>query len=83
MIKCSPHLLGGGDVAHEVHDPPVDDVPEHGLEDLAQEEHDAAAEPLVLAAQLEHLVHQQQQDAQGDVVVSLGQGGKVLIKVSK
>ena len=55
-----------------LHDPPVDDVAEHGLEDLLEDEHDVLPQPLVPLAQVEHLVHEQEDDPQRDVALDGG-----------
>ena len=53
-----------------LHDPPVDAVSKHGLDDLTQDGHYAASQPLV-GLQVKDLVHHQKHDAQRNVIFIL------------
>ena len=55
----------------QMYSTPVDAVSEHGLDELAQNADYASAQPLVAVLQVEHFVHEQQHDAQRDVLVHL------------
>ncbi|UYV69229.1 DDI2 [Cordylochernes scorpioides] len=45
---------------YKCHNPPIDGVSEGCLDDLAKEDDYPAAEPLILAAQVENLIHEQE-----------------------
>ena len=72
-MNCFPEVraqgLGRRPGRKVLDDPPVDDVPEHGLEDLLEREDDVLPQPLVPLAQVEHLVHEQQDDSERDVAL--------------
>lgn len=63
----SGHILWGFNIF-----PPVYSVSIGGPDELLQQVLDVPAQPLVFLFKIKHLVHQQQHDSQGDVIIHLG-----------
>jgi len=59
-----------------IQDPPVDDVAEHGANNLSEECDDAAAQPLVARLEVEHFVQEQEDDTKRDIVIRLARESK-------
>ncbi len=69
-VRSNP--IGRGHLGEVIDDSPVDNVTEHCLDELSQHSHDLPPEPLVSFLQVKHLIHKQENDAEGNVVAGLG-----------